>query len=827
MRSRWPPAWIVGSLLIGVLLSVGVFLSVRRWEERDQKKYAVDLVHQSLEQLNISILRSMEVLYSIASFRFANQELDLERFRNFAVQALHRQTELQALSWNPVISAAERNQFERMASASFAGYEFREKDAAGRLIPAKDRTEFVPVYLIEPLTGNRAALGFDLGSDPSRRSSMDQARDTGEPVATAPVQLAQGPKNEAGFLVLLPIYNGGAMPQNLAQRRASIAGYAVAVFRVERLVNGLFGELKKKGIDAEIRDLSETGELIYSNREHNPSKFEEAPFDFAGRRWTVLFAPTAEFMAMRSHAQSWIVLAAGLIFAFVSAAYLYGGWRRTVEVAAANAALQEEVSIRERAERVAACANEAKSEFLANISHEIRTPLNAILGYTQLMGRDPQLLPEQKDGLNAIGTSGRHLLGLINEILDLAKIEAGRMDLNAVDFDLGSLARDLETTFRPLCAQKRIGFRLAGSGIKNSHVRGDEGKLRQVLINLLGNAAKFTMIGEIYLDCRPQPDGRWLFEVIDNGLGIPEEEREDIFKSFHQGRGSRSHGGTGLGLAIAKRQVELLGGKLEVHSERGVGSRFFFTIPLEAAQEIEESAPILRAVRLVPGQVVRVLVVDDNKENREVLGGMLGGIGCTVTMVCDGESAVAEMANNTFDLVILDLLLPGISGFEVARYIADRFEHGSPKVIAHSASARLIDREQAFAAGCVDFIAKPFECERLYESMALCLGVTFEKEETGAKELASTQPRLIERVILPEVLCERLMTAAELHSTTALKACLQELRAHGPAGSQLADEIRLLMRSYDMDGIQILISRLAVSAEVSGNSISTHALSGC
>ncbi len=820
-RDRLPPVWIFGSLVLGIFLSTGIFLMVQRWEQRDTSKYAADLAHQSLEKLHTSILRSMEVLYSIASFHSANRDLDRESFRNFAAQALRRQPELQALSWNPVVPAIERESFERTAASGFTGFELREKDSVGRFVRALDRCEFVPVYFIEPLDGNREALGFDLASDPRRRRSLDQARDSGEPVATAPVQLAQGPGNESGFLVLLPVFSESE-PKTVVERRAGIIGFAVAVFRVEKLVKGVFADLRQKGIEAEIHDLSPRGEMIYSSMAKDRLGLDEARFDFAGRKWTVLFAPTAAFKSERSNAQSWVVLAAGLVFTFLTTAYLYDGWRRSARIAAANTALQDEVETRQRAEAAAAFANQAKSEFLASMSHEIRTPLNAILGYAQLMRRDPDLSPEQRDALHGIGASGRHLLGLINEILDLAKIEAGRMELNPVDFNPGMLANDLGATFRPLCAQKRIGFRLAVKDREFPQLRGDEGKLRQVLINLLGNAVKFTTVGEIYFNFKQEANGRWLFEVIDSGLGIPEEERGDIFKPFQQGRGSRFQGGTGLGLAIAKRQVELLGGELKLESERGVGSRFFFTIPLDPALEAQRGTPVQRKLTLAPGQSVRALVVDDSKENRDVLSGALRGVGCEVMQATDGESALKMLANGKFDVVFLDLLLPGLSGLQVAGEIAKRAELGFPKVVAHSASARKIDRQEAFAAGCIDFIAKPFECEQLYESLTRCLGVLFETEEEDLPEQEAMRSRLTERVMLPEALCARLMTAAELHSTTALKACLQELRAQGPPGSRLADEIRLLMRSYDMDGIQGLVSRLVVSAETNADSIIAH-----
>ena len=761
---------------------------MRGWEQKELEKYAADLASEQAEKLHVSVLRSMEVLYSIASLHMAEGGISRRQFHEFVQQALARQPELQALSWNPVVPAARRAEFEAAAKAEgLTGFQIREKNSAGQFQPAGRRSEYIPVYFIEPLASNMPALGYDLSSDSERLFALDQARDLAEPVATAPIHLAQGPDNQAGLLVLLPVYDGGT-PATLAERREKLAGFAVAVFRVNDLVRTEFDNLQKQGIEACLFDDSPEGELIYGNK---PAAIgNQVGLKVAGRQWVVEFWPTPKFIAAQSHLQSWLVLAGGLAFTFLTAAYLFGSWRRTIEIAAAN---------------------QAKSDFLASMSHEIRTPLNAILGYTQLMQRDVNLPPEQRDNITGINASGRHLLGLINEILDLSKIEAGRMELNPIDFDLTVLANGLAATFRPLCAQKKIGFRLEITGGKHHRVRGDEGKLRQVLINLAGNAVKFTSAGEVSLRMLRQTDGVWRFEVFDTGLGIPSEEQSEIFKPFHQGSGARHQGGTGLGLAIAQRQVELLGGKLELKSERGIGSRFFFMIPLAESQAAaQETTP--RVLRLAAGCSVRALVVDDNRGNQEVLGGMLSVVGCEVFFAKDGYEALTNISEHSPEIVFLDLLLPGMSGVETARKISGEFGASAPKLVAHTASALASHHEEALAAGCVDFIVKPFECEQLYACLERHLGIQFQRAEATTDEIEPAA--LPEPVALPEELCARLMVAAELHSTTTLKVCLQELRQLGPEAQRLADQIRLLMRSYDMDGIQHLLERMVTSSKL-------------
>ena len=804
----------------GVFLSLALFFTIRGWEESEVEKRAADLTREQVGKLDITILRSMEVLYSIASLHAAEGRIDRKHFSEFVGQALARQPELQALSWNPLVTAARRATVEAAATAEgLAGFQIREKDSAGSFPAARPRREYIPVYFIEPFNRNVAALGYDLGSDSDRLSSIEQARDTGRPIATAPIRLAQGPENEAGFLVLLPIYTG-PVPARLEERRTQLAGFAVAVFRVNGLVDKIFRELQGKGIEARLFDESRSGELLYGGTARNPGSKTDAVIHLpvAGRRWAVVFQPTAAFIASESRAQSWLVLSGGLAFALLATAYLYGGWQQTNKIAVANAALQEEVMVRQRAESAAAVANRAKSDFLASMSHEIRTPLNAILGYTQLMQRDAHLPPEQRDMVGGISASGRHLLGLINEILDLSKIEAGRMEMDPVDFDLAALADGLTATFRPLCAQKRIGFRLELEGHKQTRVRGDEGKLRQVLINLAGNAVKFTSGGEVYVHFKPEPEGHWLFEVIDTGQGIPEEEHEDIFEPFHQGRSAHHQGGTGLGLAIARRQVELLGGRLQLQSERGLGSRFYFEIPLAPAQG-EDEGPALQIVRLAADQQVRALVVDDRIENRDVLGGLLTAIGCEVCLATNSGDAIARTREVKPAIVFLDLFMPGVNGPETFRHLLADPACGRPKIVMHTASALPQHREDALAAGCVDFVSKPFRCERLYQCLKDHLGVEFLYAASTPE--AETPPGLeLSGFIMPEDICSRLMVAAELHSTTALKAGLQELRRLGPEANRLVDHIRQLMRSYDMDGIMHVLTDIVSAA----NTPSSHGL---
>jgi signal transduction histidine kinase/CheY-like chemotaxis protein len=807
----WHPAMVPMALCAGVAVSILAAGLIRGWEQRAQEQNTKELAEAAVGQLQTKALRSMEILYSVAALFDTQGNIGRAEFTSFVRQGLSRQPELLALEWVPRVPDSDRAAYESAARADgLADFCFREIDLFGQSVPAARRSEYVPVYYVEPRQENESALGYDLNSDSSRRLALEQARDSGQPVATAPLHLVQESARQTGLLVLLPVYR--SLPAaSLSERRDKLAGFAVAVFRVDDLVAGAINEMERKGIDARLVDGPEQ-EPIYNGSGHRDRSQAalfagRAGFEMVGRRWTLEYQPTVFFKGAQPRGQWLLVLAGGLSLTILATSHFYREWKRARESAAANTALQEEMAVRQKAEKAAAAANQAKSDFLASMSHEIRTPLNAILGYAQILQHDRQLTSEQRDSTAGISASGRHLLGLINEILDLSKIEAGRMELNPEDFDVTALASSLRATFQPLCAQKRIGFRIACDP-GPQRLRGDASKLRQVLINLLGNALKFSAVGEIHLGIRAEKEGGWSFEVVDTGLGIPEEEQSDIFKPFHQGRNAAHHGGTGLGLAISQRQVELLGGTLRLHSERGVGSRFYFTIPLPPAQGDEAAqAAASNQRRLKPGVHVRALVIDDVRENREVLAGMLELAGCEVAAAGSGEEGLAKVSKNKPDIVFVDLIMPDMDGIATARALLSNPGAGRLKIVANSAAALSCRRDEAYAAGCVDFITKPIAAEQVQECLRMHLGVELECAPVFGASLDAPPPWEGPPVRLPQDLCARLVTAAELHSTTALKSCLQELRQLEPEAGRLAEHIRHLMRSYDMHAILRLMAQ--------------------
>jgi len=457
----------------------------------------------------------------------------------------------------------------------------------------------------------------------------------------------------------------------------------------------------------------------------------------------------------------------------------------------------------------ALAANKAKSIFLANMSHEIRTPMNAVLGYAQILQRDTQLNKEQRHSLKIIESSGNHLLGLINDILDISKIEAGAMELRQENFYLSELIDAIAAMFKVRCEQKHLEWRVSGNLEDKTLVYADQGKLRQILINLLGNAVKFTEKGEVSLCITQQSDDNEMYriDVIDTGQGIPKADQRNIFEPFQQEKSGFDKGGTGLGLAITKRQVELMGGTLLVESEQGQGSCFSVVLRLETSSgEVVYHPQRSQVSRLAEGSLVHALVVDDVKENRDILSQMLGDIGAETREAVNGQDCLDKILEQRPDIVFMDIRMPVMDGMVTIRHIKQDQVFAEQKIpcVAISASTLRHQMRPVLDAGFDDFISKPFRFEAVYECLAKYLDVKFEylepqqEQETEAKVVKVID---LSQVKLPKVLYDHLLESAELSDLTEIENCLSELN-QGDAGQQaLSTALKESLASYNMDNI--------------------------
>jgi signal transduction histidine kinase/DNA-binding NarL/FixJ family response regulator len=507
---------------------------------------------------------------------------------------------------------------------------------------------------------------------------------------------------------------------------------------------------------------------------------------------------------------------------------------RTTELATAKEAAEE-------ARRAAEAANRAKSLFLANMSHELRTPLNAILGYSQLMARDPQITATQREHLDTIGRSGEHLLGLINDVLTMSKIEAGRTTLQENAFDLHRQLVGLKEMFAMRAADKNLSLILDIAPDVPQYIYADEGKLRQVLMNLLSNAVKFTEEGGVTLrvasrpqtvDSRqvqdsnprlPSTDYRLLFEVEDTGFGIAPEEMRAVFDPFIQtASGQKSQEGTGLGLPISRQFVTLMRGELSVHSVVGEGSVFRVQVPVKLADadavEVHTERAQRRVIGLAPDQHApdggpyRLLIVEDQPANRDVLVKLLAPFGFDVQCAVNGEEGIAYWERWQPHLVWMDMRMPVMDGYAATRKIKALAQAlgRTALVVALTASAFEEDHDAILAAGCDDFIRKPFRENEIFDILAKHLGVRFIYEtpegsahagqtDAGASDNVATSEGLRSALAaLPETWIANLRQATIALDADRLLALIADIRPQSP---RLADTLSQWVHNFDYEKI--------------------------
>ena len=504
-----------------------------------------------------------------------------------------------------------------------------------------------------------------------------------------------------------------------------------------------------------------------------------------------------------------------------------------------------------KSKEAADAANYAKSEFLSNMSHELRTPLNGILGYAQILQRDRHLSPRQSNGLNIIQKSGQHLLTLINDILDLSKIEARKLELYPTDIYLPSFIESIVGIIRMRALEKDILFKYEAKTNLPDGIYADEKRLRQVLLNLLGNAVKFTDMGSVTLSVtshqspvtsnalrslsrvevslskyhqspviNQQQVQNFCFEIIDTGVGMSPQQLQKIFKPFEQvGDKQRHSQGTGLGLAISRQLVELMGGEINVKSELSRGSIFWFEVAFPVIDaRLSSSKAASGKIIGYRGERRKILVVEDREENRMVLLDMLEPLGFEIELAEDGCQEVEKTQQIRPDLILTDLVMPVMSGFEAIQEIRKIPEMQNIPIIAISASVLDMDRKRSRIVGCQDFLSKPVEEEKLLALVAEYLDLQWiydDVPESPTIEKERQTQASGDFIIPPMEEMEVLYELAMLGSMKKIRDRAAYLETLDEKYTPFADRLKYLAQEFQEEDIVMLIEKYLNAGEKS------------
>jgi signal transduction histidine kinase len=534
--------------------------------ERDEARFH-NATETTLDRLQARLAAYVTMLRGARGLFAASGDVSSQEFSTFVHEFDLTRTfrGVQGIGFAGRLQASQVDSLERARRADgLADY---------RVYPDTARDEYFPIFYLEPLDRrNRVALGYDMYTDPARRAAMQMARDSGTAVATTPLELVQeiDRVKQVGFLIYLPLYSGVDTPLTVAERRARLRGFVYAPFRASDLFTGIFGGTTPP-VAFRVYDgpTAAPTRLVYDSRNDalEPTPATDRPvFEMTetqnvfGRDWTITFTslPAVEERSARLLGPA--IAVAGLLVSLLLAELT----RREVLAGA-------------RAER----SEQARGRFFAAMSHELRTPLNAIFGYNDLLlaGVHGELTPAQAHGIERSQRAARHLLELVNDVLDMSKIEAGKMELVEEEVRLPELVEDLFVTLGRMAEDRGSSLQLSSAnGVEPQPIVSDPRRLRQILLNLLSNAIKFGDGKPIRVVYAATPGGSVSVEVRDSGAGIAPADQQRIFEEFVQ-LPNTAHGGTGLGLPISRRLAQLLGGTLVVESTPGVGSTFRLTLP--------------------------------------------------------------------------------------------------------------------------------------------------------------------------------------------------------------------------------------------------------
>lgn len=719
-----------GVLFISILLSTGFFINF----SNDNAKLSSAREMKSIENgLYRELNKSMAQLQNLASYIQNSDDLNRENFSKFVNTLVVNQPTIAAMSWNPVISQSDKNAHQLELRGIY------DKEVIIRGDPLLPADPIVYVRLIAPEEKNSKAIGFNVFSNKDRKQTLVEAELSFQPKATPIIQLVQSDSATPAYLMFFPVFKGNR----------ELKGFATGVFLVEDMILEAFDINGIKRFDYEIYQRGQTVPFS-SNNSSSPliddESAENLHFLLAGQEWILYLKTNAEyFLQQKSQSYFLLYILEFVIIAFIMLLILVMNSRQI----ALNTIVTERTTSLRIAVEEANEANLAKSRFLANMSHEIRTPMNAVIGFSRL-ARELDDLPTIQNYLEKIEISSDLLLNIVNDILDISKIEANKLVLSHEDFDLHKSLLRVDSIFYSQAKEKNLSWEVINNIPSTLYFKGDQVRFEQVLVNLCSNALKFTKQGfiQVIADMRVinKDKNEIIITVKDSGIGISAENQKKLFSAFTQADNStsRQYGGTGLGLVLSKELSRLMQGDIIIKSEEEVGSEFIFKsympfadpnfklqqVILKKSKSLE-SSPNFNSLGVVQQNVsdtsesdgsssalgMHLLVAEDNEINRLVIEAILQNQGITSDIAVNGKEAVEKIKTAHYDAVLMDCQMPVMDGYMATEAIRKLPNVKDIPIFALTADVTAESKNKAKQCGFTGHLSKPIMVEELMKAL--------------------------------------------------------------------------------------------------------------
>lgn len=808
--------WVLGLGVAMAGVCVSILLSLQQAHVVAQIEQA--RFSQAADALTDALMRRIgaytEIAFGLRGLFIINPNLDRGAFFD-AIGSLDigmRHPEIKNIAFTRYVRAADKQRFEQGVRADTS------VDPRGypdfRIHPPGEREEYFVADYLWPMHGNQSVHGLDISAQPANLASMHYSQRSGKPVASGPFPLLQESSHPMGFVIRVPVFS----------KTPYFLGSVAVTLRVWDIIEQLKREGRLQGLQLQMLDRGPTYIPVAEDVKRplfvQAPDTREAPYTrelgVHGRKWQLDFYPQESFLSDAEHTTPLLIGLLGSLVSLLLGALIFLLARRhyqALDRADASAqALQVQLELQRElvaAHAAAESANVAKSRFLANMSHELRTPLNAVIGFTRLMSSSANLSATEQKHLGIINAAGNHLLTLINDVLELSKIDAGRIERHDAATDVERLVREVADMLRERAEQVGLTLETELAGL-STPLQVDAVKLRQVLINLLGNAIKFTRTGGIFLSVRATPVAnqtvRLDVAVRDTGIGIAPEDQRAVFEPFVQMFTHATSSGTGLGLTITRQYLRMLGAELSLESTPGVGSCFRFALVLSEAMPVETPAQAaLDGPDGPDGQVLlgaqgkRILIADDDPAGRTLLHELLHPMGFVLAQAADGIEAVEQAQHFAPDLIIMDWRMPRLDGLQASQQIRARTASAPLKIVMLSASAFEEQRLEALKFHVDDFLRKPLQYEELCTMLERQLAIRIERQLTP-KSYAVPMPKPEATTVDPQALA-----ALAPAQRRALKAAAEELnpdKLHGvlaeiaPGSPELARAIASMAENF-------------------------------